>query len=75
MPSDHFKTGPKYVSPLLFELQGHMCRPGATFFLRTGCGQVTFRAVAQEPNDLEKKSYDQNVPLAICNKIYTKNRV
>jgi len=45
------------------------------FFLRTGCGQVTFRAVAQEPNDLEKKSCDQNVPLAICNKIDTKDKV
>jgi len=45
------------------------------FFLRTGCGQVTFRAVAQERNDLENKSCDQNVPLVICNKIDTKDRV
>jgi len=45
------------------------------FFLRTGCGQGTFRAVAREPNDLEKKYCDQNVPLVICNKIGTRDIV
>ena len=30
MRSDHFKKGPKCISQLLFELQGHMCCPGTT---------------------------------------------
>ena len=30
MPSDHFKIGPKFISQLLFELQGLMCCPGET---------------------------------------------
>ena len=30
MPSDNFKTGPKWLSQLLFDLPGHnMCHPGA----------------------------------------------
>ena len=75
MPSDHFKTSPKWLSYLLLELQGHMCYPGAKMSPPDEgiFWYVVYWAVAREPFDLDKKSWYQNVPQIIYNKIRLKD--
>ena len=64
MPSDYFRTGPKWLFQLIFELEGHMHCLGAEMRF-----SVMAEGVAREPLDSKKQSRYQNVLLIYCNKI------
>ena len=70
MPSYHFKTGPKWLFQLLFELEGHIMHClRAEMSPRTRRFSVMAEGVAREPFDNKKKVWYQNVHLIYCNKI------
>ena len=69
MPFDCFRTGPKWLFQLLFDLEGHMHCLAAEMSPWTWRFSVMAEGVAREPLDSKKQSRYQNVPLIYCNKI------